>query len=218
MHLKTLAQWALAATVAIAGSARADLVATDFWTAGDRYLVQDDTTSREWLSPVATRNHAFGDSLIQSLFTQGFRYATRAEVLDMIEDNFGLATTVPDGDAAGFAIAQQFFDVFGIAAMVQCQKGSGWESCPRTQGLTADAAGADRHVAVGMLQRGSNGYLIDNNPWRDASRDTQLGSWLVRGGTASQALPEPGSLALLAAAGLVAGLMSRRRKPLVNLA
>lgn len=217
MRLKTLCQWALAASVALAGTARADLVATDFWTAGDRYLVQDDSTSREWLSPVATRAHAFGDSFIQSLFAQGFRYATRAEVLDLIEDNFGLPTPVAPGDATGFAIAQEFFDVFGIADRMGCYEGNVLVKCPRTQGLTADVTAPGQHAAVGLIQFGPRGYLIDN-AWRDTSSDTQLGSWLVRGGNAAQALPEPGSLALLAVAGLAAVPLSRRRKPLGNLA
>lgn len=217
MHLKTLCRLTLAVALAAGGAAHAALVPTDFWSAGDRLLVQDDTTGREWLSPVATSNHAWGDALIQGLFSQGFRYASRAEVLDLIDDNFGLPTSDLPGDAAGFAIAQQFFDVFGVAEKVRCQSASGWLNCPRTQGLTADAGQPGTHIAVGLIQWGSNGYLLDNNAWFDGSKDVQLGSWLVRT-HAAQALPEPGSLALLMAAGLGAAWVRRRRKPLGNLA
>lgn len=215
MRFKLLSLLALA--TALAGPARADLVATDFWTAGDRYLVQDSSTEREWLSPVATRNHSWGDALIQSLFDEGFRYATRAEVLQLIESNFGLASAGYPGDAAGFAIAADFFAVFGITEPVTCLEGGVWVACPRNQGLTADESSPGRHIAVGMVQYGSNGYLVDNSPWPDGTRDLQLGSWLVRGGEAVQALPEPGSLALLAVA-LGGAAWPRRRKSLGNLA
>lgn len=217
MRFKLLSRLALLAGFAFGGSAHAGLVATDFWSAGDGYLVQDDASPREWLSPVATRNHAWGDALIQTLFSQGFRYATRTEVLTLLDANFGLATTTSPGDAAGFAIAQNFFDVFGVAERVRCFRG-GWVDCPRTQGLTAEGVGSDGHIAVGMMQFGAGGFLIDNNPWPNSVPDAQVGSWLVRGGDAAQNLPEPGSLALLAVAATVAWPLSRRRKSLGNLA
>lgn len=210
---------ALAAALALTGAAHANLVATDFWTAGDRYLVQDSSTDLEWLSPVATRGHVFNDATVQALLGEGFHYATRNEVIDMIDANFGLATTVRPGDAAGYAIAEDFFAVFGITAAVRCQVGKVFIPCPRTQGLTGDAGGAGKHMAVGMLQYGSTGYLIDNNPWPDGIYDDQMGNWLVRGDAqAPQALPEPGSLALLSAALVAAWPLSRRRKSLGNLA
>ncbi len=210
----------LLAALGLAGAAHAHLVATDFRTASDHHLVQDSTTDLEWLSPVATRGHTYGDAAVQALLGEGFRYATRAEVVDLIHANFGAATTDFPGDAAGFGIAQHFFGIFGIAEAMQCQEGSVFVPCPRTQGLTADATGTGRHITVGLMQYGSTGFMIDNNRWPDGVADPQLGSWLVRGDAqAPQGLPEPGGLALLSAAGVAAAWpVSRRRKPLGNLA
>src|SRR5262245_26296881 len=165
-----------------AGSlATATLVKGDFLNPGDGLLVTDTATQVKWLTPVYTSGHSYNDATVQSLIsTYGFRYATGAETLSMINSNFNNPVVGPPGDAAGFASAMDFFNVFGIAEQVICAALPPPMTCPRTQGLTSDPGPSPgTHNAFGMIQANSDGYLIADNPWSDSSSDTQLGSWLV---------------------------------------
>jgi hypothetical protein len=187
-----------------AGSAHADLVNSDFLTAGDKLLVIDTDTNLQWLSPSYTTFQTYDDAFVQNLITSyGFRYATENEVLSMINTNFN-SPPIETGTPAGFADAQQFFNVFGINQQTTCRS----LRCPRTQGLTSTSQSTDTHDAVGMLQLGSNGSLIQG-VWPDWLPDPQVGSWLVRTDSTVGSVPEPGSVALLAT--IVYGLTFIRR-------
>lgn len=211
MHLTQKLCVILLSGLALASVSQAALVQSDFLTAGDKLLVTDTATDLQWLSPLYTRSHLYNDSFVQGVIsTYGFRYATATETLDMVHANFGYPPTTFPGDAAGFTAAGAFMDTFGVAAYVTC--GSPVVPCPRTQGLTATptTSGSDpAHIGIGMIQLGSAGWLIDNNPWRDDIADSQMGSWLVRASAESQT-PEPQAVAL-AAAGLLLCFQLRKR-------
>ena len=173
-------------------TANASLIRGNFLSPGDGLLATDTVTGLEWLSPLYTSNQLFDDAFVQGVITTyGFQYATATEVLNMINSNFANPPTVSPGTVAGWSDAQNFFSVFGISQFVSCGGGP----CPRTQGLTSDVGSPGTHLGFGMIQIGTTGYAIENNPWPDTIHDTQMGSWLVR--TAATPVPEPGSLALL---------------------
>ncbi len=188
-----------------ASAANAALVKTDFLNPNDGLIVKDSTTLFEWLTPVYTRGLIYNDPLVQSLIAiQGFRYATATEVTSMINLNFGNPTTVDPGDAVGFASAGQFFSLFGIAENIGCQGGP----CPRTQGFTSTPGSIGEQLAFGMIQVGSTGYFITNNPWPIGSTDQQMGSFLIRPYVEST-VPEASSVALI---GLGLVLLAAQRK------
>jgi len=199
MRVKTLMA---AAAIALTSSstASAQLTVGDFLNTGDHYLVTDQATDLARLSPLYTRNHTFNDAYVQGITsTYGFRYATAAEVLSMINLNFGNPVSSYPGDAAGFASADAFFNTFGIAEMVYCQSVSNgpFYPCPRTQGLTSDVGTAGRHQAFGMIQYGTNGYsIVNTSGWSDTVAQQQIGSWLVADLSTTVA-PEPATLALM---------------------
>lgn len=180
----------------------------DFRSANDGALVVDTNTNLEWLSPVFTKGQSFNSIAAgyQNLVTtEGFRYASRNEVLSMFSNNFGPLPTAP-GSPAGYATVQSIFNTFGVAEFTTCG-----QPCPRTQGLTSDLGSSpNTHIAVGVIQFGQNGYLIDNNPWPDSFSDRQLGSWLVRADVVS-AVPEPETYAMLLAGLGVVGFAARRK-------
>jgi hypothetical protein len=195
----------LASIPAAPRSGGAQLVVGDFLHTGDRFLVLDQATNTEWLTPVYTQSHAYNDLFIQSLTSAyGFRYATAAEAKSMITLNFNNPTSVADGDAAGFASAELFLETFGIAQMIGCGVGP----CPRTQGWTSDVGRPGTHLAEGMIQYGSTGWALYDLEQDDNTITPQIGSWLVRS-TAVTTTPEPASLVLFAS-GFV-GLLAVRR-------
>ncbi len=170
---------AIAVLIATPWSAEAALTRGDFFSAADGLSVTDSTTALQYLTPGFTKNHTFDDATVQNLRrTYGLRYATAAEVRDMINTNFGNPPVGSPGNAAGFSAAQDFFNLFGINLNQGCSGGG--VPCPRTQGLTATVPSAGTHTAVGMIQFGTDGWFIDNNPWPDSNADAQMGSWLVR--------------------------------------
>lgn len=185
-------------------TASAGLIKGDFLNPGDGYLITDTSTNLQWLTPYLTRGETWNDGTVQAIESNyGFHYATYQQALDMINSNFNNPPVSP-GSAAGFTDAQNFFNFFGINEQVTCDVGP----CPRTQGLTADVYMAGSHYAIGMLQYGSNGYLIPHNPWPDSVSDVQQGNFLIRSTTASSA-PEPGTLVLIGVGLTLCGLTRR---------
>jgi len=203
--------WLAASMAIVLGSVAelpaATLIVGDFLTTGDHLLVTDTSTNLQWLKPLYTAGDTFNDSTVQAIIASyGFQYATEAQVVSMINTNFNNPPVNSPGTPTGFTDVQQFFSVFGINSNFSCSGGP----CPRTQGLTSTSSSSGTHVAVGMIQVGPNGYMIDPNPWPDGISDTQVGSWLIR--SSATAAPEPvTSLPCLIGLGLLAIGRARRR-------
>lgn len=179
--LVAIATAAVLALTALTAPAGATLVQGDFLAMGDGYLITDTATQLEWLTPYYTRSHVYNDAYIQGLITNyGFRYATAAETLSMLNDNFGNPPVGSPGNAAGYAAAAAYFAIFGLNENVNCS-GPPAVPCPRSQGLTADpGSNPNSRKAFGLIQFGSNGWMIVDNPWPESTADTQMGSFLVR--------------------------------------
>lgn len=132
----------------------------------------------------------------------------------MIINNFGLAANdYPGdaGDAAGFTIASNFMNVFGVAEQVTCWAGM-WVPCPRTQGRTSlPGPIANSHYVLGQITVGSVGWLVQGYTYSDEVLDPQMGSWLIRESGWAAASPEPGSIGLILAGSASLILLRRRR-------
>jgi hypothetical protein len=199
--------FAIALTASVFPASATTLVQKDFLSAGDHLLVDDTSTGLEWLTPVYTEDHVYDDAFVASIIANdGFRYATAAEADALIVNDFGNPPTAYPGTTAGYTDAANFFNMFGIAENMGCSGGP----CPRTQGLTSTVGGAGTHYAFGMIQIGSTGYAIINNPWLDNTPDMQMGSFLVR--PTATPTPEPATFAMLGVALVAGGSWARRRR------
>jgi len=196
--------------MALAISAQAALVQGNL-AAGDGMLVTDTATGIDWVKPFLTRGETYNDAVVQGLeTTYGLHYATEQQVVDMIDNNFGNPPVGSPGSTAGWQDVEDFFNVFGINQNGNC----GNVPCPRTQGLTSTLLPSNpgTHAGVGMIQLGTNGWMIQNNPWPDTGFvDFQMGSWLIRGDSAP-ATPEPGTTGLIGGALTFVGLLLRKRR------
>jgi hypothetical protein len=146
-------------------------------------LVKDTYTGLQWLTPYATRSHAYNDGFVQALEGQyGLRYATATEAQYLINSNFGNPTTIFPGNTAGHASAQAFFGVFGVNESFGCSPTGQYSvPCPRTQGLTStQGSSLGTRSAFGMIQAGSSGNMLAGISQNETSAIQQLGSWLIR--------------------------------------
>jgi hypothetical protein len=198
----------------IGQASASSLVVGDFLNTGDHLLVTDTSTGLEWLKPLYTAGDAYDNAFVQSLISSdGFRYATEAEVVSMLNNNFNNPPVGSPGTVAGLQDVLNFFNIFGINQQETC--GGPPTPCPRTQGLTSTATtfgGSPAHVGVGMIEFQGNGFMLDPNPWPDSlSGDLQMGSWLVR---ADSPVPEPGPM-LSSAIGLALLVIGWKRRRLL---
>lgn len=151
-------------TLTFTACAEAGLIKGDFLPPGDGFLIQDIATSLDWLSPVATRGQAYDGPRVQNLQQNcGFQYASYEQTANIIISNFGLAPNDYPGDAAGFTIASNFMNVFGVAEQVTCWAGM-WVPCPRTPGRTSSPGptpNADSGIGLDGGDPGTREYWLD---------------------------------------------------------
>ena len=205
---KALALTTLLMLAGASNVASGQMTAGDLFAPGDRLLVTDHMTGLAWLTPTYTKSHSYNDTFVQGIIaSNGFRYATLAEVTDMMRTNFDNDATPDLLDMSGTE-ADAFFNLFGANASVDFGDGGfsrsirGFTGTPYVLGLHWDFGVSQSHYSVAawadFVQDGSVAYV--------------RGSWLVREDPAAMTtVPEP-STALLACCGLAALLPLSRRK------
>ncbi len=191
------------AAMLCAGSAQAALLSIDWQAAGDNLITRDTATGLEWLDWAHTNNRSYSD--VASKFGagqefEGFRYATRSELLTLYTDA-GLSFPTM-GAASNVAPAQAFTALFGLTF------GS---SPPNNGGVEAlydysTSAGNHWVTAINHIEG-----LVQPD-WFETADNFPIsfaGSAIVRAGENN--VPEPMSLTLagIALAGLAASRMKR---------
>src|SRR5947209_4969229 len=79
----------------------------------DHMLVTDTVTGIDWVKPFLTRNETYDDAAVQAVeAAYSVHYATRQQVLDMINANFNSPPVGSPGSAAGLQDALDFFNVY----------------------------------------------------------------------------------------------------------
>lgn len=213
-----LATAALAAALALAAplAAQAELVITDWKTAGDAALMWDTVSDREWLRLPQTAGLTYQQVTAQLGAGGDYNGFTHADVADVWQlfDNAGLRPYAPAPDAE----AKFFIGSWGLDGA------DGDTTYVTVRAITSDWLGNydDLDTRLQIVAMVGYGSLEPTAPsWANATATTVLtaetradtGSalWRLRIEAApATALPEPGAL-LLAGTGLLALLGTRRR-------
>lgn len=214
--MKALFTSAIALLLAAPLAARADIVITDWKTAGDQALMWDTVSDREWLRLPQTAGLSYQQVAAQLGAGGDYNGFTHADVADVWQlfDNAGLSPRYPAPDAE----AKFFIGSWGLDGA------DGDTTYVTVRAITSDWYGLpddydNRLQIVAMVGYGS---LEPTAPsWANATAstvslsetrpDTGSALWRQRIEAApATPLPEPGAL-LLAGTGLLALLGTRRR-------
>lgn len=142
----------LLALCLLAGSAHAALIKQDFLAPNDGFLILDTATNTEWLTPFYTRNQTYNNAFVANLIsTYGFRYATAAEAIGLLNDNFPTTSSAYPGDVASYASANSFLNLFGVAGPIGCSTQTGAVPCPARRALLPPRA-APTHISPSAWQ------------------------------------------------------------------
>lgn len=222
--MKVLITSALALLLATPLTAKAELVITDWQTAGDGALLWDTVSNREWLRLDNTAGLSYqqvGAQLGADGALSGFTQASALEV-GLLFDNAGLAPSYPAPDAA----AKLFVFLWGLSTWDEASGyiqvravTSEWyeESVTPIAAQTAvtTAATGSRYQYVAMVAYG--GLVPDRPSWSnttgstisasEARADTGHALWRTHQNAGAE-LPEPGAL-LLTTTSLIALLCTR---------
>lgn len=187
--------------------ASASLIEADLFAPGDALITLDTISGLGWLDLTATENESY-NSVIGGFggftTTEGFRYATAAEIAAL----WGHAGIV---DLTGTLVAANRTGVELVLLLMGCTGncGTGWDLY---NGYSAESAIAGTH-ALSHVQVSNDGvtaraFLDTGSNWPDSTTNSEIGSYLVRQEQAP--VPEPSTAALLAL-GLV-GIAALRRR------
>ncbi|MFG6440004.1 hypothetical protein [Roseateles sp. LKC17W] len=228
--MKALIPAALAVLLVAPLVARAELVITDWQTAGDQALMWDTVSNREWLRLDHTAGLSYqqvGAQLGAGGALSGFTQASALDV-GLLFDNAGLVPSYPAPDAA----AKLFVSLWGLTTWDEASGyttvraiTSEWyeEAATLIAAQTAStvvAATGSHYQYVAMVAYG--GLVPDRPSWSNTTGTTISGSearadtgsalWRLRAQDApATPLPLPGSLSLVALGLLAAAGGSQRR-------
>ncbi|MEE2970680.1 MAG: PEP-CTERM sorting domain-containing protein [Pseudomonadota bacterium] len=213
--LAALITFIVSPTISLNG-ARAALMGADLLSLGDQLLTRDLDTNLDWLELTETTNLSVNDIFggAGSFLTNGFRYASEAEVREFWS-NAGILTlntnaTTPGADPAG-RVAENIIPVMALMDLIGCTGNCATAGPNFTSGFAAP-----NELVVGVAQSpfieffdGNARSLVGTDICcpRFDSKQLSIGHWLVRPFQA----PEPGTLTIFAL-GLLGVSRCRRRK------
>lgn len=173
--------------------------------AGANYSL-DTGSGLRWLDVSATVGLSYNQVTNSSLFSEGWRYATGAEVRDLFASNLGFSEGAYSADVQG---AVSFAALLGGPTGEFF--GQGGTGGPFIYGLTGDAKGAGHELAY--LQ---TGYQAATYNFGDSLADaaTFAGGIGYTGGSGSflvSPVPEPSTYAMFGLGLAMVGWVARRR-------
>lgn len=175
---------------------------------GQKFALLDEVTGFEWLGPRHTVGLTYSQVLLSSwVQDQGFRFATQAELLHML-NSAGAQIGPP-------VMAGSHHTVGNVAAMQQLisMLGATYVNNPPSQGddfgqqsvygVTSDLYddgwglyfGKQSHTYTYFSSSATNAFLVPDGQWLWDSKDNLVGAFLVR---PVPAVPEPSGVLLFA--------------------
>lgn len=228
-NLLSLLALPLVALALAAAPAQATLVSQSDGVFGADSVTLDTGTGLEWLDTNISANRSFND--VSGQFGtggdfQGWRYATGAEVLNLIASN----TTVLSGSGSNGSLdlgsAFAFIDTLGVTLLESTMPGPNtFSNVMSTVGFYARGLPGEYglgSVGVDGVTDGTPGPLFQNaqfgvgdvigsSPAENADLQFAVrGSWLVRADEAPVQISEPGTLTLFGLFITAIALMRRR--------
>ncbi len=172
----------------------------------------DTITGLEWYRPNLTTNCSYNDVVSNScggtLYADGWRHATRAQVFDFLSRWSIVVPTAPDYTAINYTGSHQP----GLAALMSdLGYTSNTAFNTHVQGMTADAVlgSPGSHYRVNMFTTTlPASSLAGDNTWSISTPHVSIGHWLIMGDSSS--VPEPGLFPMLSL-GLLGMFLMRRR-------
>jgi hypothetical protein len=220
------------------GAAHAALSSADLKTAGDSLLTRDSATGLEWLDSLPTLNlsyQAVANGAGGFTTTDGFRFATKAEVLGLFDSANREPNPFPTSDPRfQYSFANNPIGAFWVNSLIgtlgpnPVNNGQprfytgvlGYFGTPSSDGIVDTASvtlyqtrgpQADPNQPLPVLADGGIGFFT-----RQANApQVEYYSYLVRSSGPMRHVPEPGSLVGLGLVAVVAGKLRSGRRSLV---